>query len=76
MLIKRTGNVQDNLVSLVGYPVKGRQGNDVFFLLSIPLKVQSLVVLWNLMKQKIKPEQKFGFENTKKFMNELIMHNV
>ena len=29
MLVKRKGNVQDNLVSPVRYPVKGRQGNGV-----------------------------------------------
>ena len=29
-LIKRKGDVQDNLVGPLAYPVEGRQGNDVF----------------------------------------------
>ena len=39
MLTKRKGNVQDNLVSPVGNPVKGRQGNDLMKLKIKPEKI-------------------------------------
>ena len=51
----KKGNVQDNPVSPVGYPVKA----DKVMMFLNPLKVQMLVILWDVKKQKIEPEKIF-----------------
>ena len=41
--------MQDYLVSPVGYPAKGTQGNDVF------KSLIRLVILWEILEHKTKP---------------------